>query len=269
MAQPLVVNTTRATRVRSELERFWEPARRFVRAQSVQMIQDTDLEPDELLMRNLIMNTMNPTIYPPCTDKRIIRVYDIHMFHTLKEMLLCLLISGNTPTEVSEKSRLSVEDINLFTYFFCNEDFLDLPKSTKTAVLSSPDTFHTGMGLIPAVVNWPKLVVDIHFNLMPKNVKEHAGLMRELTLAHQFYLANKDAHYVKPGQKSFAAVMDAMDRSNQNLKELAGGDRSNTIELVMKSIEEIKGAKEVVPVETLEDLNVDKIDTSPKNEEPA
>ncbi len=252
-------SVTRSSGEKSALARSWEPARRFIRAQDVMYTPDTVLDPEELEMRRLLNNANLPNLYTPCTDQRIIDVYDLFLFAPQRDLILCLLIVGNTVTETAIKTGLSIQQVEMFIYFFCNNEFLALPPASKTAVLSNPSGFHRSSELMFAI-NTNKEIVDFHFNIRVNDLKVLAVPMLEHTICALNYLGNKEAHYVKPHQKSFKPVIETLIAAKDALREYSGGEKSGTVDQVMKDISDLKGKRTQIEVKNPEDLNLPPIE---------
>ena len=266
MSRKLGLITRQVSEVPSERQRFWEPARRFVRAQNTDIFDDSVLEPAELQMRSLIYHAGYPDDWEAVSDNLVIEAYDIHLFVTLRVLITSLLIAGNTLDEVAAKANLSKQVVGVFAYFFCNEDFIKLSEAAKIIVLASPTTFyqHPELQMASKV---GKVAVDYHFGLQPTDLKKNVHKMRERVIASQYYLAVKDVHYVKPGQKAFAAVQEALDRSSATLKEFSGGEKSGTIDMVIKKFEDMQTRQIIVEVKDVEELNLPPIEEEKPGEQ--
>jgi len=259
MSRKIGVITRQITEVPSMRARFWEPARRFVRAQNPDVFDDTVLEPAEYQMRCLLFSYNYPDDWPEATDALVIEAYDTHLFVTLRVLVTALLIAGNTLEETAAKSNVPLDVVGVFAYFFCNEDFIKLMPGAKTSILAMPQTFYQHSELKLAN-DLGKVGTDMHFHLQPTDLKKHVHKMRETVIASQYYLAVKDVHYVKPGQKAFSAVQDALDRSSVTLKDYSGGEKSGTIDMVIKKFEDMQAKKVIVEAKDVEDLNLPPIE---------
>jgi hypothetical protein len=266
MSRKIGVKTRQITEVLSELARFREPARRFVRAQNPDEFDDTVLTPAEYQMRCLLFHRNYPDDWPKATDDLIIQAYDVHLFVTLRIMIMSLLIAGNTLEEASYKADLPLDVVGVFAYFFCNEDFIKLTQASKLTVLATPQTLYQHDEFKLAVTSG-KMATDYHFGLQPTDLKKNVHQMREKVIASQYYLAVKDVHYVKPGQKAFAAVQDALDRSSATLKDYSGGEKSGTIDMVIKKFEEMQAKKVIVEAKDVEELNLPPIEEGKPGEQ--
>ena len=255
MSRKIGVITKQIKEVPSARARFLEPARRFVRAQNPDVFDDKELEPAEYQMRCLLLHSNYPDDWPAVTDQLVKDAYDVHLFVTLRVMLMSLLVAGNTLEEAAAKTDLPLQTVGVFAYFFCNEDFIKVTQGTKLTVLATPQTFYQHAEFRMAVLDG-KIATDMHFGLQPTDLKKHVHNMREKVILDQYYLAVKDVHYVKPGQKAFSAVMDALDRAGSTLKDFSGGEKSGTIDMVIKKFEDMQTKKVIVDAKDVEDLNL-------------
>jgi hypothetical protein len=266
MSRKIGIKTRQITEVPSALARFREPARRFVRAQNPDEFDDSVLTAAEYQMRCLLFHKNYPDDWPEVTDDLVVRAYDLHLFATLRVLVMSLLVAGNTLEESAAKADLPLDVVGVFAYFFCSEDFIKLTQASKLTVLATPQTLYQHPEFRMAATDG-KVATDIHFGLQPTDLKKHVHKMREKVIADQYYLAVKDVHYVKPGQKAFAAVQDALDRSSATLKDFSGGEKSGTIDMVIKKFEDMQAKKVIVEAKDVEELNLPPIEEEKPGEQ--